>query len=230
MVPLPTPEGPASTSSTTRQFWGSGAADDLGVAEQPLALVAAEPAEPTALADVELLHDAARLHLADAGERLEHADDLQLGQGVVARALVEQFAEPERACLELRLHFGAHAARFGRLLQRGLTLLGGERRGQWHPATSGTTAAASIRRQSRLTTGSGRAPGERSGDRARNLDGRVFGVVGAGHRAADHEPVRPAGDRVVGRVDARLVVCLATREPDAGDHRAQSVRARDVDV
>jgi len=31
-------------------------------------------------------------------------------------------------------------------------LLGGERRGQGHPATSGTTAAASIRRPSRLTT------------------------------------------------------------------------------
>src|SRR5439155_14567932 len=103
---LADPRGAREHEQHDAPVWGSGAADDLGVAEQPLALVAAEPAEPTALADVELLHDAARLHLADAGERLEHADDLQLGQGVVARALVEQFAEPERACLELRLHFG----------------------------------------------------------------------------------------------------------------------------
>src|SRR6266498_2950130 len=129
MVPLPTPEGPASTSSISR----SGAADDLGVAEQPLALVAAEPAEPAALADLELLHDAPCLHLADAGKRFEDADDLQLRERVVARSLVEQLAEPERTLLELRLHLGTGAARFSGLFQCGLTLLGGERRGQWHP-------------------------------------------------------------------------------------------------
>ena len=67
------------------------------MAEQAFALVAAEPAEPTALADVELGHDAARLHLADAGERLEHAHDLELRERVVARALVEQLFETERA-------------------------------------------------------------------------------------------------------------------------------------
>jgi len=56
----------------------SGAARDLRVLEEPLALVAAEPAQSTALADVELGHDAARLHLADTGERLEDADEFQV--------------------------------------------------------------------------------------------------------------------------------------------------------
>ena len=80
-VPLPTPDGPAITSRTAR----SGPAHDLRVAEQAFALVAAEPAEPTTLADVELRHDPARLHLADAGQRLEHAHDLELRERVVAR-------------------------------------------------------------------------------------------------------------------------------------------------
>ena len=73
----------------------SGAADDLRVLEQRLALVAAEPAQPAALADVELGHDPARLHLADAGQRLEHAHDLQLRERVVAR-------RPGRTALEAR--------------------------------------------------------------------------------------------------------------------------------
>src|SRR5262249_55533494 len=130
-----------------------GAARDLGVAEQALALVAPEPAEPAALADVELFHDPARLHLADTRERFEHAHDLELRERVVAGALVEQVPEAERAGLQLRLHLSPGAARLRGLLECGLTLFGGERRGQWHPATSGTTAAASIRSRVRLTTG-----------------------------------------------------------------------------
>src|SRR4029079_19745652 len=117
------------------------------------ALVAAEPTETAALADVELFHDPTRLHLPDAGQRLEHAHDLELGECVVAGALVEQVTEPEGSRLQLRLHLSPGSARLGCLLQCCLTLLGGERRGQWHPATSGTTAAASIRSTSRLTTG-----------------------------------------------------------------------------
>ena len=155
----------------------------LGWREETFALVPPEPAEPSTLADLELHHDPPRLHLADPRERFEHAHDLQLRERVVVGGLVEQLAETQRTRLELRLDLGARSARFGRLLQRSLTLLGGERRGQWHPATSGTTAAASIRSKSRLTTGSGRPPDERVGHRARNLNGRVFGVVGAGHRA-----------------------------------------------
>src|SRR4029078_9831967 len=87
IVPFPTPEGPATTRSK------SGAAGDLGVAEEAFALVAPEPAQSAALADVELLHDAARLHLADTRERLQHADDLELRERVVARALVAQVTE-----------------------------------------------------------------------------------------------------------------------------------------
>jgi len=82
-----------------------GATDDLGVAEQALALVAAEPAEPTALADVELLHDATRLHLADAGQRFEHAHDLELRQRVVARSLVEQLAQPDGILYDPATHY-----------------------------------------------------------------------------------------------------------------------------
>src|SRR4029079_4550561 len=137
-VPLPTPEGPAITRRTAR----SGPAHDLGMAQQALALVAAQTAQPTALADVELVHDPPRLHLADTRERFEHAHDLELGERVVARALVEQALETERALLELRLHLRALTAGFRRLLECSLALLGGERRGQRHPATSGTTGGA----------------------------------------------------------------------------------------
>src|SRR5262245_24575049 len=124
-VPLPTDGGPARTMRTAR----SGSAGDLGVLEETLSLVAAEAAEPTALRDVELVHDAARLHLADSGEGLEHAHDLELRERVVARALVEQLFEADRTCLQLRLHLGALPPSFGRLRECGLTLLGGERRG-----------------------------------------------------------------------------------------------------
>ena len=85
----------------------------------------------------------------------------------------------------------------------------------------------------RLTTGSGRAAGSgRAPARPRrpssDLGGRAFGIVGAGDRAADHEPVGAASDGVAGRVDARLVVRVVTGEPDAGHHRAQAERARDA--
>src|SRR5262245_24661952 len=124
-VPLPTAEGPDRTMSVAR----SDSASDLGVLEETFALVASEAAEPTALRDVELVHDAARLHLADPGEGLEHAHDLELRERVVARTLVEQLLEADRPCLQLRLHLGALPPSFGRLRECGLTLLGGERRG-----------------------------------------------------------------------------------------------------
>jgi alkanesulfonate monooxygenase SsuD/methylene tetrahydromethanopterin reductase-like flavin-dependent oxidoreductase (luciferase family) len=54
------------------------------VLEEPLALIATEAAQSTGLADVELDHDAPRLHLADARERLEHAHDFELRERVVA--------------------------------------------------------------------------------------------------------------------------------------------------
>ena len=129
MVPLPTPDGPASDLTTTSagrgsrrcgRSWGGRAGPRAGCGRAP---------EPAALADVELFHDAARLHLADARERFEHAHDLELRERVVARALVEQVFETQRALLELRLHLRALTARFGGLLECGLTLLGGERRG-----------------------------------------------------------------------------------------------------
>src|SRR5262245_1427439 len=107
--------------------------------EQTLLLVAPEPAQAATLADVELFHDATRLHLADPRERFEHAHDLELRECIVARALVEQLVEPERPRLQLRLHLSPSATRLRGLLECSLTLLGGERRGQWHPATSGTT-------------------------------------------------------------------------------------------
>ena len=113
MVPLPTPDGPASTSSTTLLAGVRSQAlrTILGWHEQPLALVAAEPAEPAALADVELFHDAGAPAPCRPRERLEHADDLQLGERVVARALVEELIQAERASLELRLHLGARCRR-----------------------------------------------------------------------------------------------------------------------
>src|SRR4051794_13055130 len=79
----------------------SGAAHDLRVLEEPLALVAAEPPEATALADVELFHDAACLHLADTRERLEHAHHFELRECIVAGALVEEIFEAHRTLLQL---------------------------------------------------------------------------------------------------------------------------------
>ena len=52
--------------------------------EQRLALLGAEALDPAGLADADLLHRAAGLDLADAGQGLEHGDDLQLADDVVA--------------------------------------------------------------------------------------------------------------------------------------------------
>src|SRR5262249_32822282 len=114
---------------------------DLRVTEQAFALIAAETAQTATFADVELFHDATRLHLPDTGKRFEHAHHFELRERFVARPLVEEIVEAHRPLLQLRLHLRALATRFRRLFERSLALLGGERRGQWHPATSGTTAA-----------------------------------------------------------------------------------------
>src|SRR5262245_63348650 len=94
MVPLPTPDGPATTSRTPRARRRSAEA-----LEQRFALVAPEPAQAPALADIELLHQPARPDLAHARKGLEHAHDLQLGEGLVAVGLLEEIG---RAHLELQ--------------------------------------------------------------------------------------------------------------------------------
>src|SRR5581483_10633638 len=90
--------------------------------EQPSALVVAEPAEPAALADVELLHHAARLDLAHARQRFEHAHDLELRDRLVAVTRVEELLERETARLQALLHGGALTPRLRGLLECGAAL------------------------------------------------------------------------------------------------------------
>src|SRR5205823_8663847 len=75
-----------------------------------------------------------------------------------------------------------------------------------------------------------RSAGERGGDIARSLLRRQFRVVRRGDCTAEDDPVRTACDRVARRVDAYLIVQVATREPDARHHRAQVARTRDRNV
>src|SRR5262249_6581403 len=75
----------------------------LEVGEEGAPLVRAEAAEATVLADLELLHCAPGLHLPDARKGLEHRDHLELGDGVILLALLEQLAQRDRPCLQLLL-------------------------------------------------------------------------------------------------------------------------------
>src|SRR5690606_1904350 len=99
-----------------------------------LALLLAEPAEAPALADPDLLHGAAGLHLAHARQGFEDGERLHLPDELVAVGLLEQLRQGDRPHLELLLQLGAHPARLGGLLQRGGALLGGERRRKRHAA------------------------------------------------------------------------------------------------
>ena len=75
----------------------------LEVSEQSLALVGAQAPDPAVLADLEILHDPAGLDLANAGQRFQDGDDLQLGDRVIVFTLGDQLAEAQRAGLELLL-------------------------------------------------------------------------------------------------------------------------------
>src|SRR5207253_8265717 len=121
---------PARTSSTPRRARPpSPSADKL--LEQRAPLVRAQPAQASALGDLELRHEVTRPDLADAGQRLEHTHDLQFREHVArlvaALGRIEQLAQGERADLEFVLHLRTLAAGNRRLLQRELTLLRCER-------------------------------------------------------------------------------------------------------
>src|SRR5688572_26727950 len=120
MVPFPTPDGPAITSKTLM----IGRARSGEALEQPATLVVAETAQASALADVELLHQASRLHFSDSRQRLERAHDLQLGDRGVGIALFEQLFERQAAGLELLLHLRALTPGRGCLRERGKALVG----------------------------------------------------------------------------------------------------------
>ena len=74
-VPLPTPPGPEMTMIRGVSPAARGA---TGAAAGP------RPSHPAGLADPDLLHGAAGLDLADAGERFEQREHLQLADDVVA--------------------------------------------------------------------------------------------------------------------------------------------------
>src|SRR5262245_2829823 len=86
--------------------------------EERLALLGAEAPHAAALGDTDVFHDAPSLHLADAGQRLQHGHDLQLADDVVAVRLRQRVREGDGPHLELLLQLGAGGAGLGCLLQR----------------------------------------------------------------------------------------------------------------
>src|SRR5439155_14588375 len=111
IVPFPAPEVPASPNRTPRLPRTGSCSCELApkLAEERLTLVAAQTAQAPALRDVKLLHQVPRANLPDAGQRLEHAHPLQLGEHsarfVAAVRLLEQFGKRQRTDLQLVFHF-----------------------------------------------------------------------------------------------------------------------------
>ena len=97
----------------------------------------AEALHPAVVGDADLLHDLAGLDLADAGQRLEQRDDLELADGgVVGR---QRFGERQRADLQPGLDLGAGSAGLGGLRQCGGALLGCQLRRCCHAVTIART-------------------------------------------------------------------------------------------
>src|SRR2546423_5090164 len=112
--------------------------------EQLPALLIPETLDPARLADADLVHQPAGLHLPETGQRFEDGEDLHLADDLVALGLVEELLEGERTHLELLLQLGALATGGGRLVERRLTLLWRERGRQRHgPHPSATGGRAS---------------------------------------------------------------------------------------
>src|SRR5207245_10968744 len=109
--PWPAPEGPERTGRTPSDL-----ELPFEVIEQRLSLGRSQPPNPAVLAELEFLHDPTGLDFPDTGQRLEDGDDLQLGDSIVALALSDQFAERERASLELLLELRPLAPGGGSLL------------------------------------------------------------------------------------------------------------------
>src|SRR5207253_9552186 len=90
IVPLPAPDVPARPSRTPRRPPPRSLVPPSGVPpsapspsagkllEQRPPLVRTQASQTPALGDLELRHEMTRPHLADAGQRLEHAHNLQL--------------------------------------------------------------------------------------------------------------------------------------------------------
>ncbi len=97
-----------------------------GLTEEGLALVGAEALQPAALGDAYRLHETACLHLAEAGQRLEHGQHLHLADSLVSFGHDQELRQVDRAELELLFDLGPLAADSGGLGQCGLALFGRE--------------------------------------------------------------------------------------------------------
>ena len=107
-------------------------ADQPSCWRKRLALLVAEALDPAVLGDADLLHEAAGLDLAHAGEGLEEGDHLEPTDGVLRVGPVEGLVQGQRAHLELLLGHGEGLTGLGRLLQRCFALFGAEGRGRSH--------------------------------------------------------------------------------------------------
>src|SRR4051794_40378902 len=165
MVPLPTPPGPEMTTITRTPLparAGRSARGD-GV-EQLLALVGAEALHAAGLADLALLEQAAGLDLPEAGQGLEHGEDLHLADRVVAGGLLEQLGKRHRAHLQALLELGARLAGSASLLECSSALLVGQLRRQRHAVKVAV-----------------------SGEAGDEVGGGACGVVRRGDRPSDDE-------------------------------------------
>src|SRR5690606_35003539 len=143
-VPLPAAVGPASTvrrpgaGVSSVRLAGAGSAkllDQLGD------LVRAEATHPARLGDPDLGHDLLRGDTADARQRLQQREHLELADRVVGLALLDYLGELASGVLEPVLHLGTGRTRGSGLLERCGSLLGREV-GKGHGLTSGRKGLA----------------------------------------------------------------------------------------
>ena len=98
--------------------------------EQLRLLLGAEPLDTAVVGDLDVLHDLAGLDLADAGQRLEQGDDLELADVDVVGG--QRVGQCHRAHLEPGLDLGACGAGLCGLCQCRRSLFGGQLRGCCH--------------------------------------------------------------------------------------------------
>ena len=233
MVPLPTPDGPGDARGARRARSGARGRSSGGTS-RPSRWLRPSPRSRrlSLMSSSSMIRRACTL--PTPGSDSSTLTTLSLASASSRVPWSNSSSRPSEPCLELRLHLRALTARFGRLLECGLALLGGERRGQ--------VASGDLRDDRRRSVYAGRfrrdnwsaraCADERVGHRHRVTSSAArLRIVGAGDRATDHEPVGAARDRVAGRVDARLVVRVATRRGGCRAPSCASACARaSVDV